>query len=185
MTRRRPFLTKDYSIICNLAKLTRFWRPESLCQYMSLQAQFCMTYMQYVIMLGQWTWATTQPAVQTKTVGASTMTPGETHHLNNFVLICNTLLPACHTESFKMHNVQMGHLYWQAISINLELLLMITLHLPTPQRDSSLREPASDQSSLCAVLPAQQQHHHHQCQEIDPRLAEPGSQSEQFYLQCP
>lgn len=48
------------------------------------------------------------------------------------------------------------------------------------QCDSTHREPASDQSSLCAVLPAQQQHRHRQ--EIDWL---PSSQSEQLYLQCP
>lgn len=45
---------------------------------MSLQVQCYMIYMQYVTTLGQWTWATTQPAVLMKMVGASTMTPGET-----------------------------------------------------------------------------------------------------------
>lgn len=38
-----------------------------------------MIYMQYVITLGRWIWDTTQPAVQMKMVGASTMTPGEPH----------------------------------------------------------------------------------------------------------
>ena len=85
---------------------------------MSPQAQFCMIYMQYVTTLGRWTWATTQPAVQMKMVGASTMTPGETR-------------PAPKSFCFNMATVSVGHLYWDTYYINLELFLMITLHLPT------------------------------------------------------
>lgn len=53
---------------------------------------------------------------------------------------------------------------------------------PFLQCDCTFREPASDQSSLCTVLPAQQENLYHQKMKQDLLLAQAGSQSEQPWI---
>lgn len=78
---------------------------------MSLQAQFCMIYMQYVTTLAQWTWATTQPAVQMKVVGASTMIPGEICPAH--IILCYYAMPCILHRLFKNPTVSVGRLYYK------------------------------------------------------------------------
>lgn len=94
-----------------------------------------------------------------ETVGASTTTPGGTFPPHKYI----SLEDVSYDPGADSHD-----------------------NLPStqPQRDLSLRKPASDQSGLRTLLPTQQQYHLYHWQEVNARVAEAGRQSEQVYLQC-